>query len=149
MFGDESVSHTGTIDLTKANEDAPFFTLRNYDSGESIFSIKGRNGAVIGDIRLDGGNLIFQPAPEDPGEDPAPQPRRPAASGGGGLPGQVVSGSGASYIIDTFPNGLSSAAVRVNATQAGIDPAATIPVGTWGPVVRAGAQYVMLFPLWG
>jgi len=73
-----------------------------------------------------------------------------AGTGGGGVPGQVVSGGpGDTYQVNIFENGVSAGATAtVTVKQLQIDPAETIPAGTWAIVSKSGSGYVMQVPVW-
>lgn len=71
------------------------------------------------------------------------------STGGGGVPGKVLSGTGSTYQVQLYPNGPSAAAgATVSVKQLQIDSGATIPVNTWAIVTLAGAQYCMQVPVW-
>jgi hypothetical protein len=61
----------------------------------------------------------------------------------------VVSGSGDTYQVTVYPNGLSGATETVEVTQLQIDAAETIPAGTWAMVTQlADGAYTMQVPVW-
>jgi hypothetical protein len=70
--------------------------------------------------------------------------------GGGGVPGQIVSGSGDTYDVDLYEKGVAAGVTKtVSVTQLQIDPAETINAGTWTLVTQAGDGYFMQVPVWG
>ncbi len=147
MMDAEEVSHEGVQNLAKVSQAEPYFNLTNFADGGSIFTVTGTKGDPLGSFNLSGGVLQFVATPPT-----TPQPNqrpRVTSGGGGGLAGQVVSGGpGEDYVVNTYPTGLSGPTVTVNAKQAGIDPGATIPPGTWGAVIQAGTGYILMVPLW-
>lgn len=70
------------------------------------------------------------------------------SGGGGGIPGKVVSGSGSTYIMEIYPDGLSGNAITVTATQLDIFATAVIPADRWTLVSKIGDVYYMQFPVW-
>ena len=70
------------------------------------------------------------------------------SGGGGGTPGVVLSGTGDSYQVNIYPNGLAASPTEVTVTQLQIDPSAEIPAGTWALVTTAGGAYYMAVPVW-
>jgi hypothetical protein len=123
----------------------PPLQLGNLSLGDSLVSLRGRDGNVIGDLVLEGDGLNFV----GPGATPAAQPARPASTGGGGIPAQIVSGTGDTYTATVYPKGLSGPTDNVTVKQLSIDPSDTIPAGTWTLVaLQADGQYVMQLPVW-
>lgn len=136
----DAASQDAPMTIANPSGQAPYLQLPNYTPGNSLINITGKGGAPIGDISLQGDNLVFQPA--GTGNLPAPSgtvPYKPGTTvptiiGGGSavVAGQVISGSGASYVVGLYPQGPSGQqSKQVNATQLQIDPGATIPPGTW------------------
>lgn len=74
-------------------------------------------------------------------------------SNGLSMPGQITGGSGNTYQVDVYLNGLNGNKKNVTVTQMSIDPNATIPTGTWTTVVQSGTKsnlsYSMMVPVWG
>jgi hypothetical protein len=72
---------------------------------------------------------------------------------GGAMPGMVTGGSGSTYQVTVYPEGLNGSSESVSVTQMSIDPNATIPPSTWTTVVKNGtgskASYAMMVPVWG
>lgn len=64
------------------------------------------------------------------------------------IPAVVTDGSGNSYTLDSYPQGLAAAPVAISATQLQIDPGAQIPAGTWCFVARVGGIWYMQVPVW-
>jgi hypothetical protein len=74
---------------------------------------------------------------------------RLGGGGGGGIPGEVVSGSGDTYTVTIYPNGLLGTTENVTVTQLQIDAGETIPAGTWAIVTQMGdGEYAMVVPVW-
>lgn len=142
MFGPEvPLSHEGPIDLQMKGNN-PFFYLSNFQTGDIVMQFKGRQGQPIGDLVLTDEGLGFQPEGQD-------QPVVVAQVGASNaFPAEVVSGSGSTYVVDTYPNGVNMAAVRVNAAP-WPEPDDIIPAGTKIFVVRTqdGSHYIQV-PTW-
>lgn len=77
----------------------------------------------------------------------SPTSSAPATPGGGGTPGKIVSGSGANYKVQLYPDGVTPKST-VDAVQLQIDPAEKIPAGTWVSATKVGAKYVLFVPVW-
>lgn len=78
-------------------------------------------------------------------------------TGGGGVPGKVLSGGpGDTYQVEIYPGGLSvlnqdgsiQGATVVTAKQLQIDSGETIPAGTFALITKAGGVYYMQVPVW-
>lgn len=76
-----------------------------------------------------------------------PESATPSSSGGGGTPGKIISGSGSTYTVGVYADGKTLSGT-VKATQLQIDPAETIPAGTWVNVVKSGAFFFLFTPVW-
>ena len=156
------------------NSAAPIFKVGGYSNGDTLFEVTGAGGTPFGRISIQNGALVFE-APavvaaagagaqiqgsttmpliprsaSQPGEPRRPQPpQQQSGGGGGGFPGQVVSGSGSTYQVNVYPAGTGGAAVLVSVKQLQIDPAETIPAGTWTTVVQTSdGSYSMQVPVW-
>ena len=67
---------------------------------------------------------------------------------GGSIPGKILSGTVDTYQVQLYPNGKAAAAgLTVTVKQLQIDPAATIPPGTWAMVSKTGLVYSMQVPI--
>ncbi len=99
------------------------------------------------DVLIDAsGDLITRGVEED-GDAPADETAEVSATST--FPGKVVSGSGATYSVDIYQNGLSQTATRVTVTQLQIDASETIPADTWATVTRqSDGSYFMQVPVW-
>ena len=72
-----------------------------------------------------------------PGQLPPPPKKKPKTTPAPTtIPGQVVSGTGATYQVAIYQQGLSGGSNLVEVTQLGIDPSETIPAGTWAMVTQ-------------
>jgi hypothetical protein len=129
-------SQTGQMNL---NQPSPgtYPLVINAPDGSGI-QIKGKNGTTsigVGGITLAGG-----------------QPVVGAGGGaGGGIPGLVLGGGPGQgpYSVQLYPNNLSTAGATVSCTQLQIDPAETIPPGTWTMVsLMPDHTYTMQVPVW-
>lgn len=120
-------------------------------SGQML-TLPGTDGGP-GPAGADGMNGFYIPSADGTGP-PAPLSQNPNATtiniqGGGGMPGQVVSGGpGSSYLVNVYSNGLAGGFITVSVTQLQIHEDATIPAGTWAIVVQAGGSYYMQVPIW-
>jgi hypothetical protein len=146
---------TGPVTINNSSPTKPALTVRNFgqnDQGVNIQKrplLQGPNFppipgitfpplGVFGDGTL-GSNLGSQ------GQ--AQQQQQP---GGGGFPGKVLSGGpGATYKVAVYQSGLGGKPTTVSVTQLQIDPAETIPAGTWAMVSQVGSSYYMQVPVWG
>jgi hypothetical protein len=84
-------------------------------------------------IHINDDGIEVEDAPADDPSNPTPRPSS-TPSGGGGLPGVVVSGTGDSYEVDVYEDGLDLPATRRTVRQLQIDSSETIPEGTWAVV---------------
>lgn len=104
-------------------------------------------GLTLTSIYGDGSAENFPGAPANP----TPGTGTPAGGGsGGGVPGMVTGGGpGAGpYQVKIFPTGLAGPSKTVNVTQLQIDPADTIPPGSWTIVNQVGKFFYMMVPVW-
>lgn len=114
---------------------APFNSFPNYD--QPGFTINNPDGSRT-DIGQDG-TITTTPAGGG----------TPQQQGGGGLIGKIVSGSGTSYTVGIYENGLSAAATRtVTATAPYLNSDEDIPNNSVVGVVRAGTVYHILTAYW-
>jgi hypothetical protein len=68
----------------------------------------------------------------------------------GSFPGVITAGSGDTYTVSVYTDGLTLTPTEASVKQLSIDPAATIKAGTWVLVARsAGGEYTMQSPVWG
>lgn len=95
-------------------------------------------------ITIGPGGVAASQGPTGGAQSPVPRPQ----SGGGGFPGKVVSGTGDTYEVDVYADGLASPPVRRTVTQLQIAPDETIPAGTWALVAQSGGGFVMQVPVW-
>lgn len=106
----------------------------------------GVGDVIIIHINEDGVDVDDAPA-NDP-TDTTPRPE--TTSGGGGFPGQVVSGGpGDEYTVNVYESGLNSPPTLRTVTQLSIHEDATIPADTWVMVGKVGEEYFMQHPVWG
>jgi hypothetical protein len=80
--------------------------------------------------------------------DGTPPSPRPETQGGGGFPGQVVSGDGSTYLVAVYENGLGQPPAQRSVRQLAIAEGASIPAGTWALVGKAGEGYFMQVATW-
>ena len=78
---------------------------------------------------------------------PAPPPTISETTGGG-IPCEIVSGSGKNYSIKIYPQGLSGPTQLVAAQQLQISNEETIPPGTWAFASKSGVIYFIQVPVW-
>lgn len=124
----------------------PLLNVPGYTEGSPIFSFTGAGGEPIGTISIDDGEITYTSAGGGGGGAPKKTQTPPATSC---MPGQIVSGTGAAYQVNTYPKGLSGPAVQVAVTQLQIDPSQTIPAGTWTLVSQTSdGSYWMQVPVW-
>lgn len=70
-------------------------------------------------------------------------------TGGGGIPGQVVSGTGGTYQVRLYEEGIAAGSTRtVSVTVPGILDTETIPADTWLAVMEINNTFVSVVPLW-
>lgn len=119
--------------------DQPAIRLNGWDSGDIVIQVRGRGGIDLGSITFTGGTLATPDATGVGGGT--------VVAGANAFPGRVVSGTGSTYQVDIYPNGLGGEAERVSVTQMLIDEDETIPGGTPVLVVRSGANYYMQVPV--
>lgn len=84
----------------------------------------------------------------DPTDDDDPTTVAIESGGGGGFPGKIISGSGSSYQVDVYEDGLTESPTRRTVTQLQIDSSETIPANTWALVGKIGDEYFMAVPVW-
>lgn len=109
-----------------------------------------------GGIVLGGTSLSFQAPPvngvpgtvyniagQNPNNNPQPQ------QGGGGMPGQVVSGSGTTYQCKVWPQGTALPSLTVSVKQLQIADGESVPANTWVIVAKTtNGSYYMQAPVW-
>ena len=121
---DENPSPIKIEDATTDGQ-VPVFTVTR---GDEVFTVT---------LNPETGELSGQSPPDE-------QP--PVSSS---YPGQVVSGTGATYSVQVYPEGLSNPSVVVSVAQLQIDAAETIPAGTWTMVTSlSDGTFVMQVPVW-
>jgi hypothetical protein len=126
---------TGQLNLQQPAPGVYPLVINTGDNGNGI-QIKGPKGTAT--IGL--GGINFSQAPTG----------QPVVGAGGGIPGRIVSGGpGDTYTVSLYENGLAGGVTAtVPVKQLQIDPAETIPVGTWTLVSKIGSGYVMQVPVW-
>jgi hypothetical protein len=116
-------------------------TTNDYVTGDTLFQVnrQGQQPFIIS-LNSDGQFVVNE---------------QPMVGGGGGsaaatsFPGQIVSGSGNSYVVAIYALGLSQPPRNVNVTQLEIDPGDAIPAGSWATVSRAAdGTFFMQVPVW-
>lgn len=165
LGSDEPFEITGPVTITN-NTNSPGLTIRQQgsdgtvpgiqmtrrdqqppDPSSPLVSIGGVGGVNITNIYIDGSGENWN---GDGGNPPTPTPGtgRATGGGGGGVPAIVVSGTGATYTVDSYPDGFSSPAVRVTATVLGIDSTATVPAGVYAMMTTTSDINYLWVPLW-
>lgn len=138
-----------TFQMNEATQQAPI-QINNYTEGAPIFNIAGNGGSSF-NLVITGGNLaleeVFPPGLGGASSAGGGGSGSSAPTSAGGWAGQVVSGSGASYQVAVYFGGASATPRTVAVRQLSIDPAETIPAGTWAHVFRSGSEYVMQVPV--
>lgn len=138
MFGaDGPLQIDGPVQI-KNNTDAPAVSIDSAGvdgGGADVFNItRGRDPDVAFSDVLPG---VSTPAAAAAG----------GGSGGGGVPCKVVSGTGSTYVVTLYPNGVTAGG-NVTATQLQIASDETIPPDSWGFAVLVGGRYFIQFPVW-
>lgn len=145
----------GGIELS-AGEDKEPIKLKNFKDGDTIFKIE-RGGQPFSSITIVGGNLVIQDGDgvqtgsTGEGDQQEDEEGEEEESSAGGLSaiGVVVSGSGDTYVVDTYPGGVGGEALRVTVKQMQIASDATIPAGTACLVVEGSdGTFAMQVPVW-
>lgn len=163
--GDEPIVFDSPVTITN-NSNAPPLTIRDFGSSDSTISITKAplprplldelppldfgdiGGITFTDLYPDGTAETWS---GDRGDPPTPTPgtgTNPNTGGGGGFPGVVVSGTGASYTVAVYEDGLSSPPTNRAVTQLSIAVSETIPAGTWWTIGKVGNDYFMQVPVW-
>lgn len=94
----------------------------------------------------DGTPLTFPPGgPQDKGNGNPP----PSKGGGGGFPGKILSGTGDTYQVEVYEDGVSGEATTRSVTQLSISASEKIEANTWVFVGKTGDDYFMQHPVWG
>jgi hypothetical protein len=125
--------------------DSPGSTYRSYDWSDfpaiSIQTLDEETGEVISQLDLTGEGITITTTDPVTGE----QTVGGVGGGGGGLPGEVLSGTGSTYTVRiTTEEGTED----VTVTQLQIDPTETIPAGTKAIVAKVGEDYFMQVAVW-
>jgi hypothetical protein len=118
----------------------PAVSVANNGNGTETGSVFSITQGGIGGVKFD--NLF----PGTPAPAPATTPTV-TSIGGGGIPGQIVGGTGLIYQVRLYPNG-STPGNLVTVRQLSIAAGETIPPGTWTFVTKIGGQYFMQVPVW-
>lgn len=164
MFqSDIPLEHSGGLKLDAKN-DAPALELSRGDFGDGpVLDFNGGSGAGgISFSIANGGLVITGPSitlvesgtGAPPATTPTPQEQQQQAQGST-FPGQVLSGSGQSYVVRIFTQGEGGPASQVTAQAPGMADDATISEGFWVAVsATTDAQgtitgYFFFPPVWG
>lgn len=122
------------------------FNVPGFDPADFLSNI----GDFIVTIQYGDGTIETHPN-QDP-QEPQVLPRKGTgerrAGGAGGIPGKVVSGSGDTYVMTLYPNGLSGDTETATVKQLQIASGSSIPADTWAVVSVSGDEYVMQVPVW-
>lgn len=129
MFGPEvPLEHRGPITLVNDGEN-PAITFRNFGDSDAVFQVTRVENNLAGNTTTTNTTIT-------------------SVSGGGGIPGEIISGSGNTYQVDIYRNGLSGSATRVSVRQLQIGSGETIPAGTWTMVSQLADGYYMQVNVW-
>ena len=141
MFQEQTPLYTkAPITIDKPDGTDPPFTLRGFNAGDTVIQMLGRGGEDAGSFVFDDGLTFNTPKSED-------QPV--VASTSNVFAGEIVSGSGDTYTVNVYENGLSSGAVTRSVRQLQIDSGDTIPAGTWAMIGKGkDGSYFMQVPVW-
>lgn len=170
MFSASTPMTTDTpASLNQGSTDVPALTITNtiggttvsvnggditFGGGGDITINAGPAGPGGGDITLGGSNLTLNIPPNNITIDGQTLPNMIAGGGGGGgggggMLGRVTGGSGSSYTVAVYGNGISRAATAtVTATVPQIAGGENVPSGTYVTVVHAGNEYNFQPPVW-
>jgi hypothetical protein len=124
----------------------PAFSVQS-ESGDAALKITNQDGSsgTLRATQKDG--LTF--TPNQKGTPAFPAATAQTSSGGGGIPGKVLSGSGSTYSVALYENGPASASTKtVTVTQLQIATGETIPAGTWAIVAKTKTVYSMQAAVW-
>jgi hypothetical protein len=132
-----SGSQTGQMNLNQPAPGTYPFVINTADN--SGIKINGPKGSAL----IGPGGITLAGTP--------PAPVGAGVGAGGGIPGLVLGGGPGQgpYSVQLYPNNLSTAGATVSCTQLQIDPAETIPPGTWTMVsLMPDHTYTMQVPVW-
>jgi hypothetical protein len=135
--------HEAPVTITTEGDEAPL-VLRNFGEDGPIMVVKGPGNTDVGGLYIRDGKLkVLQGKNGVDGED-AP------GTGGGGVPGKVLSGSGESYSVALYGNGPASAPTsNASVIIPGVAAGESIPEGTWVTVTElSDTLKVATAPLW-
>lgn len=124
---------------SKDDPSSPDFNYSQFllDLGNFTFSVVFGNGDLLTFDNVDPQDLR--------GVDPKKGKKK---SGGGGVPAKVISGIGADYVVNVYPDGVDADPTTVNAKQLQIATGATIPADTWTIATQIGDIYYIIVPVW-
>jgi hypothetical protein len=173
--GEQAVASNAPVAIDNPTPAAPWLTFRNYTPGQSLMQVTGKNGQPIGTFSVKDGDFVFTGAPgpaftggnlsfgpdnptqESPvsstvpraqGSERPPQPQ--PGAGAQAMPGQVLSGSGNTYQVRVYPDGLGAAGQVVTVRQLQIAAGQSIPGQPWTIVSKTtDGKYYMQIPVWG
>lgn len=163
------------VTMKQSSSDVPALTISNDIGGSSVniqggsFSFGGGGDFNInvggttlteGDVTIGGNTINFTPSSLPDGlvvTDPTTGTTQPLTTyiqdqiggAGGGVMGQVTGGSGSSYTVSLYGNGLGAGpTATVTATVPQILGSETVPSGTYVLVATAGNEYSFQPPVW-
>lgn len=146
---EEPMTFDGPITINN-NTDGPAITINNGSTGDTISinnhpipppQFPGYPPVNIPDI----GGTITNVTINNQGQS---SNQTVVSGGGGGFPGQIISGSGNTYSVAVYESSLSGSPITRSVRQLQIDPSATIPPDSWVMVGKVGPDYFMQFPVW-
>ena len=140
MFTETQAQGTlGPVTINSPAGSQPYMTLGGYQVGDTLFRIRNTDGTVTNLGLGDDGTLGPVAGTTVP----------KVAVASSVFAGKIVSGTGSTYQVDVFENGISRPAIRRTVKQLQINSAATIPAGTQALVVKgADGKYFMQVPVW-
>jgi hypothetical protein len=145
MFDPEApLFHEGPIELRR-RDDQPFFTLSNFAPGDILFNVNGAGGRHYGDVILGDDGLGLLPE----GETQLVGIGTTVQGGSGGIPGAIVSGSGDTYQVTLYENGITEDATKTVEVKQLQITGDDLDAGT-EVVVYLGSDgvYFMQHPVW-
>lgn len=161
LNSDEPIEIDGPVTINNNTDQSPL-TINNYSNSDDDVTIN-RYPDDPPDLPnypppppMDTGDVITIHINQDgidrdrkPPNDPGPPTSDPLPGGGGGFPGQVVSGGpGDTYTVNVYENGLNQPFAARTVIQLQIHDDATIPAGTWALIGKVGNEYFMQVPVW-
>ena len=152
MFQADVPDETDQPVIINSSTGEPPLTVRDFGDGDFLIEFGDKDGSLGGIVVDDDGQFQFADPPASAGQQPTPQ--TPAGSGGGGIPGKIISqSSGAVYNVELYEDGPSNPTTRtVTVAQLQIDLGEIIPANTWAIIasqtVAEAEVFSMQVPVW-